>query len=332
MPHYLVTGGAGFIGSNLVAELVTRGEQVRVLDNFSTGHRANLAPFSDKIELIEGDIRSYHIVREAVDGIDFVLHQAALPSVPRSIRDPITTNEVNVTGTLQVLQAARDARVQRLVFASSSSIYGSNPNLPKRESMCSQPMSPYAISKLAGEQYCQSFWQLYGFETVALRYFNVFGPRQDPTSQYAAVIPKFITALRQGHLPIIYGDGTQSRDFTFVSNVVQANLKACVAPAAAGQIFNIACGQRYSLLQLVARLAEIMGCPPQARHTEPRPGDVPHSQADIEQARLRLGYEPQVDLVAGLVQTVDWLHSREQIPYRLRAFVPAGELSLKYSA
>jgi UDP-glucose 4-epimerase len=312
MALYLITGGAGFIGSNLAAELVQRGEAVRVLDNYSTGRRSNLASIADRVELIEGDLRSYHQVQEAVKGVDFVLHQGALPSVPRSVRDPITTNEVNVLGTLNILQAARDAGVKRLVYASSSSVYGDNPELPKRESMCPRPLSPYAISKLAGEQYCQAFWRLYGFETVCLRYFNVFGPRQDPASQYAAVIPRFITAMLNGADAIIYGDGRQSRDFTFIANVVQANLRACVAPNAAGVVCNIACGERYTLLELVERLAQITGLAPSVRHADPRPGDVPHSQADISEARTRLGYEPEVDLTTGLEQTVAWLKQGEE--------------------
>lgn len=304
MAHYLVTGGAGFIGSNLVAELVARGERVRVLDNFSTGRRANLEPYQDRIEVMEGDIRSYHLVRQAVAGVDFVLHQAALPSVPRSVRDPLTSNEVNVTGTLNMLQAALEAGVKRLVFASSSSVYGDNPALPKQESMTPQPRSPYAISKLAAEQYCQVFWQLYGLETVALRYFNVFGPRQDPASPYAAVIPKFITALLAEEQPVIYGDGSQSRDFTFVGNVVQANLKACTAAEAAGGVFNIACGERTSLLELVGHLARLTCGRSEVLHAAPRPGDVPHSLADISQARARLGYEPEIAFKAGLERTV----------------------------
>ena len=312
MSLYLITGGAGFIGSNLAAELLARGEQVRVLDNFSTGQRANLAPLVDQLEIVEGDVRSYHLVREAVEGVDFVLHQAALPSVPRSVRDPITTNEVNVMGTLNLLQAAREAGVQRLVYASSSSIYGNSPELPKRESMSPHPLSPYAISKLAGEQYCRVFWQLYGFETVCLRYFNVFGPRQDPTSQYSAVIPKFITALFNGQELTIHGDGRQSRDFTYVANVVQANLLACTAPDAAGGMFNIACGQRYTLLELVASLSEIIEKQPNLNHTPPRPGDVPHSQADITLARTRLGFDPAIDLRSGLAQTVAWFGSSKQ--------------------
>lgn len=306
MAFYLVTGGAGFIGSNIVTELVNQGQQVRVLDNFSSGQRGNLTPLQDQIEIIEGDIRSYHIVQEAMTGIDFVLHQAALPSVPRSVRDPITSTEVNVLGTLNVLQAARQAGVKRLVFASSSSTYGNSATLPKEETMCPNPLSPYAISKLAGEQYCRTFWQLYGFETVCLRYFNIFGPRQDPTSQYSAVIPKFITAMLNGRQLIIHGDGHQSRDFTFVANVVQANLLACTAPDAPGQVFNIACGERFSLLDMVANLAEITGQEAKVNHTPPRPGDVPHSQADINLAKTILGYEPVTVFGDGLARTVDW--------------------------
>ncbi len=318
MATYLVTGGAGFIGSNLVTALVERGETVRVLDNFSTGHRANLAPVADRIELMEGDIRDPEQVRQAVAGSDYILHQAALPSVPRSIADPLTSNAVNVTGTLTLLQAAREAGVKRLVQASSSSVYGDNPALPKQETMATRPMSPYAISKLAAEQYGRVFYQLYGFETVALRYFNVFGPRQDPGSQYAAVIPKFITAMLQSQPPTIYGDGRQSRDFTFIDNVVQANLRACTAPEAAGGVFNIACGERYSLLDLLAHLAELTGSPAEAHHTAPRPGDVPHSQADISLARAVLGYEPAMTFGEGLARTVAWLG--EKINHRLHRF------------
>ena len=227
--NYLVTGGAGFIGSNIVEELVRRGESVRVLDNFSTGKKSNLAQVLDRITLIEGDLRSYHIVREAVDGIDIVLHQAALPSVPRSVRDPITSNDVNVAGTLNLLYAAKDARVRRVVSASSSSVYGDSHELPKHEGIVPDPISPYAVSKLAAEKYCTVFSRVYGLETISLRYFNVFGPRQDPSSQYAAVIPRFITAMLNNNRPIIYGDGMQSRDFTYVANVVDANLLAAVA-------------------------------------------------------------------------------------------------------
>jgi nucleoside-diphosphate-sugar epimerase len=307
MALYLVTGGAGFIGSNMVSELVGRGEQVRVLDNFSTGKPANLLPFKTMIEGIEGDIRNYALVREAVQGVDFVLHQAAQCSVPGSVSDPLTNHEVNATGALHLLEAAREAGVQRLVYASSCAVYGNNPELPKRETMPAEPLSPYAITKLTGEQYCQVFWQLHGFETVCLRYFNVFGPRQDPASQYAAAIPRFIITLLQGEVPVIFGDGKQSRDFVFVKDVVQANLRACAAPGVAGEVFNVGYGRRYNVLELVRLLTEIVGCPFEVQHTDPRPGDVVHSQADISQAQRRLGYEAQVDFATGLAHTVNWL-------------------------
>lgn len=310
MSIYLVTGGAGFIGSNIVTYLLKKGEHVRVLDNFSSGRRSNLERHRERVELIEGDIRSYHIVREAVDGVDFVLHHAALPSVPRSVRDPITTTEVNVLGTLNVLQAAHNAGVKRLVFASSSSVYGNNPQLPKHESMCPQPLSPYAVSKLSAEHYCRNYWQLYGFETVCLRYFNVFGPNQDPTSQYSAVIPRFATAIAEGRTITVNGDGTHSRDFTFVSNVVQANLLACTAAKAPGGVFNVACGQRYTLLELIENLAHMSGHAPQVQFAPSRPGDVPHSMAAIDLARQVLGYEPMVEFSAGLRQTLEWYTNR----------------------
>lgn len=312
MAIYLVTGGAGFIGSNIVEELLRQGERVRVLDNFATGRRENLVLVqqdtqpSQRLEVVEGDLRSYHIVQEAVRGIDYVLHQGALPSVPRSVRDPLTSNEVNVVGTLNILQAARQAGVKRLVYASSSSIYGNSPTLPKIETMGSNPLSPYAISKLAAEQYCQIFWQLYGFETVCLRYFNVFGPRQDPTSQYSAVIPKFISAALKDEPLLIHDDGQQSRDFTYIANVVSANLLACQASDAPGQVMNTSCGQRYSLLDLVARLEKLLDRSLRIEHTESRQGDVKHSQADIGKAKELLGYEPLVDFETGLKQTVEW--------------------------
>jgi len=304
--NYLVTGGAGFIGTNIVQELIRRGERVRVMDNFSTGKRENLSEFEGLVDLFEGDVRSYHIVREAVDGIDVVLHQAALPSVPRSIRDPITTNEVNVVGTLNVLQAARDAGVKRVVFASSSSVYGDNPELPKRETLMPSPLSPYAVSKLAGEQYCLAFSKIYKMETICLRYFNVFGPRQDPTSAYAAVFPRFITSAAAGQDLVIYGDGEQSRDFTFVANVVDANIRASVADCPPGTVVNIACGQTYSLNNLVKQLGTILGKEIKVRHDDPRPGDVKHSLASIERARQLLGYEPNVTMPQGLQRTVAW--------------------------
>jgi len=312
MSLYLVTGGGGFIGSNIVEELVKRGEKVRVLDNFSTGKRENILPYIDKIELIEGDIRSYHIVREAVDGIDFILHQAALPSVPRSVKDPITTNEVNVTGTLNVLDAAKDARVKRIVFASSSSIYGDSEMLPKTEDMMPKPLSPYAVAKLAGEKYCQVFTQIYGLETVALRYFNVFGPNQDPSSQYSAVIPKFINAIKNGEPPTIYGDGEQSRDFTYVENVVNANLLACKEGLEdiSGEVFNIACGKRVTVNELVESINEILGTDIKPVYAEPRRGDVKHSLANIGKAQQFLGYEVKVEFFEGLKNIITYRNLR----------------------
>jgi UDP-glucose 4-epimerase len=299
---YLVTGGAGFIGSNIVKELLRRGEKVRVLDNFATGKRENLLPFNGNpnLEVIEGDLRSFHIVRDAVRGCDYVLHQGALPSVPRSIKDPITSNEVNINGTLHILEAAREFGVKRVVFASSSSVYGNNATLPKVETMPVAPLSPYALTKYAGERYCQVFHALYGVETVALRYFNVFGPNQDPTSQYSAVIPKFIKMIKEGRRPVIYGDGTQSRDFTYVSNNVEANLLACTAPDVAGEVFNIACGERYTLLDLVHTINEILGTRVEPLFEPPRPGDVKHSLAGIEKARQKLGFEVKVKFREGL--------------------------------
>ena len=303
---YLVTGGAGFIGSHIVEELVRRRERVRVLDNFSTGRRENLAPFLEHVELVEGDLRDLSTVRRVAEGVDYILHQAALPSVPRSIADPLASNDSNVTGTLHLLIAARDAGVKRVVYASSSSVYGDNPTLPKREDMSPAPKSPYAVSKLAGEYYCRVFAQVYGLETVCLRYFNVFGPRQDPASQYAAVIPKFITALLRDEPPTIYGDGHQSRDFTYVSNVVRANLLAATAPDVSGRVFNVACGERYTVLDLVAVLTEILGTHITPVHTAPRPGDVRHSLADITAAREALGYRVEVNFHEGLRRTVAW--------------------------
>jgi UDP-glucose 4-epimerase len=301
----LVTGGAGFIGSHLVHRLVRQGHQVSVLDNFSTGSRKNLADLGDEVELVEGDIQSYERVHRAVVGREVVFHQAALPSVPRSIQDPLTSNAVNVIGTLNVLLAARDSGVRRVVFASSSSIYGSNPALPKQEDMAAMPIAPYAVAKQAGEAYCRSFSQVYGLETVALRYFNVFGPRQDPLSQYAAVIPRFITSLLDGVPPTVYGDGNQSRDFTYIDNVIDANLHAAEAAGVSGCTFNAACGERISLNHLLDELHAIIGCEVGARYAEARPGDVKHSQADIGRAKEMLGYSPAVDLEQGLRLTVE---------------------------
>jgi UDP-glucose 4-epimerase len=306
MTLYLVTGGAGFIGSHIVQELVRRGERLRVLDNFSTGRRENIAPFLEHIELVEGDLRDLPTVRRAVEGVDYVLHQAALASVPRSVADPLASNSANVTGTLHLLVAARDAEVKRVVYASSSSAYGDSPTLPKQEDMPTAPKSPYAVSKLAGEHYCRAFTEVYGLETVSLRYFNVFGPRQDPASQYAAVVPLFITAMLQGEPPTVHGDGLQSRDFTYVANVVHANLLATTAPGVAGRVFNIACGQRYTLLDLIAILNEIMDAHVTPVHTDPRSGDVRHSLADVTAAQEALGYRADVDFGEGLRRTVGW--------------------------
>ncbi len=303
---YLITGGAGFIGSNLVEELLKRGHEVRVLDNFSTGNRANLEPFKDRIEVFEGDLRSYHIVRQAVDGVDFILHQGALPSVPRSIQDPITSNEVNVTGTLNILDAAVAAGVKRVVFASSSSIYGDSPTLPKKEDMMPNPLSPYAVSKLAGEKYCQVFARIYGLHTVALRYFNVFGPRQNPDSQYSAVIPKFIKAILTDQQPVIYGDGEQSRDFTFIANVVEANILATEVDSPPGEVYNCAVHQRITLNELVDAINRIVGKNIQPIYADPRPGDVKHSFADISKIQQQMGYQPKIKFEEGLRLTIEW--------------------------
>jgi len=306
MAAYLVTGGAGFIGSNIVHELVGRGERVRVLDNFSTGRRGNLAEVLEAIDLVEGDLRDGDACRRAVRGMDYVLHQGAIPSVQRSVDNPFACNDANVNGTLNLLIAARDAGVRRVIYASSSSIYGDSPELPKREEMAPRPKSPYAASKLAAEHYCQVFTQVYGLETVSLRYFNVFGPRQDPTSQYSAVIPLFIKAMLAGERPVVYGDGLQSRDFTYVSNNVKANLLAVAAPDVAGHVFNIAVGRRYTLLDLIAILNDILGTRIEPVFAPPRPGDVKHSLADIGLAREQMGYTVSLDFEAGLEKAVVW--------------------------
>jgi len=305
--RFLITGGAGFIGSNLVEELLKRGHDVAVFDNFSTGRRVNLQTFLKDIELIEADLRDAEAVKAAVRGRTFVLHQGALPSVVRSVQDPVASNDVNVCGTLNVLVAARDAGVKRVVAASSSSVYGDTPTLPKIESMAVMPMSPYAVSKLATEKYCAAFYKVYGFEAVALRYFNVFGPRQDPTSQYSAVIPLFITAVLSGRKPKIYGDGLQSRDFTFVANVVDANIRACYSDGVAGDFFNVACGERFTLLDLLHMVGEITGMPAEAVHEPGRAGDVRHSLADISKIKQAMAFEPRVKFREGLEATVAFL-------------------------
>jgi UDP-glucose 4-epimerase len=308
--HVLVTGGAGFIGSHLVEGLIGSGHRVRVLDDFATGRRDNLRHLEGDLELIEETILDPAALCRAMEGVKVVFHQAAIPSVPRSVRNPALSNEVNVTGTLNVLLAARDAGVRRLVYAASSSAYGATPGDARVETMPARPMSPYAVAKLAGENYCQVFARIYGLETVCLRYFNVFGPRQDPNSEYAAVIPKFITALLEGRPLTIYGDGTQSRDFTFVGNVVAANLLAMTAPGVSGEVFNVGCGQQTSLNELARQLGQIAGTEPPIDYLPARSGDVPHSLADINKARTLLGYEPAVSLAVGLRRT--WEHLAAQ--------------------
>ncbi len=313
MTNYLVTGGAGFIGSNLVEALLDGGHAVRVLDNFSTGKRENLNDFTGQIDLIEGDLTVLSDVRKATQNIDVVLHQGAIPSVPKSVEDPLGSNQANVNGTLNVLVAARDAGVRRVVYASSSAVYGDQaPDAPKVETMNSQPISPYGVAKLAGEHYCRVFYQVYGLETVALRYFNVFGPRQDLESMYAAVIPRFITALLQGEPPTVYGDGEQTRDFTYVGNVVAGNLLATHAPAdlAAGQAVNLAAGGQTSLNTLLEMLHEIIGCDTPPIYADPRPGDIKHSLADVGKAERLLDYRPEVSLLGGLRLTTDWYRQR----------------------
>lgn len=307
MANYLVTGGAGFIGSNIVEFLVARGESVRVLDNFSTGKPQNLAPWRDKIELIEGDIRDEETCRKAVADIDYVLHQAAMASVPRSVAEPVMTSEVNVMGTIKLLTAAAQARVKRLVYAASSSAYGEQAAEVKTEALLPQPLSPYAAAKLAGEYFCQAFSQSMGLEAVGLRYFNVFGPRQDPKSQYSAVIPLFATAVIEGRQPTVYGDGLQTRDFTFVENNVRANILAATTDKpVAGKVINVACGGSYSLLDLLKVINEALGKNIEPIFAPPRVGDVRHSLADIQLAKELLGYEVFVDFDEGMKRTVAW--------------------------
>ena len=314
--HYVVTGGAGFIGSHLVEHLVTAagGHRVTVLDNFSTGKRENLAPWADRIRVVEGSVTDPDACREAIAGADFVLHQAALPSVPRSLRDPMASHEANTTGTLNVLIAARDAHVKRVVYAASSSAYGNTAELPKREDMLPRPLSPYAAAKYAGEQYSRAFHASFGLGTIALRYFNVFGPRQDPTSQYAAVIPKFIVCAQSGESPTIFGDGEQTRDFTFVRNVVRANLLACEAPPdALGEAYNVGCGERVSVNALWRKIRDMLGSTVEARFEPSRTGDVRDSLASLDRVRAMLGYTPVVALDDGLRETVRALTGREPV-------------------
>lgn len=306
MAKYLVTGGAGFIGSNIAEELANKGHTVRVVDNFLTGKKENIASFLDKIEFVEGDIRNFETCRRVSKGMDFVLHQAALPSVPRSIEDPLLTNEINVKGTLNVLLAAREEGVKRVVFASSSSVYGDDPRLPKKEGIEGNILSPYAVSKLTGEKYCQVFSQTFGLSTVCLRYFNIFGPRQDPFSQYAAVVPNFITKMLNGEIPIIFGDGEQSRDFTYVSNVVEANILASEVQGISGEIFNIACGERITVNALAGKINEILNKDIKPVNEPPRPGDIKHSFADVSKAGDMLDYKPLVPFNQGLEKIILW--------------------------
>ena len=303
---YLVTGGAGFIGSAISRALVRRGDKVRILDDFSSGKRENLADIAGSVEVIEGSILDDKALANAIEGVKIVFHEAAIPSVPKSMAEPVENHEANATGTLKVLQAAKKAGVERLVYAASSAAYGSDPRLPKVETMVTGPISPYGGSKLAGEIYCQVYAAAYGLPTVCLRYFNVFGPRQDPQSEYAAVIPKFITLALAGRTPIIFGDGTQSRDFCYIDNVVEANLKAAAAPGAGGGVYNIACGVATTLDDVVRVIGEILGRKLEARHDPERAGDIKHSVADISAARAALGYTAAVSFAEGMRRTVDW--------------------------
>jgi nucleoside-diphosphate-sugar epimerase len=305
MAQYLVTGGAGFIGSHLAEELLRRGARVRIVDNLITGRRQNLALVPDA-EFIEGDLADPEIARRVMTGVDFVLHQAAIPSVPRSVLDPVASHLANVDASLNVLVAARDAGVKRVVYAGSSSAYGDTPTLPKAETMPTAPLSPYALQKFMAEEYCRLFTRLYGLETVTIRYFNVFGPRQDPSSPYSGVISLFISALSESRPPTIFGDGEQTRDFTYVANVVDGVLRACQAPNVSGEVINVATGGRISLNTLFRMLRDLLGARVEAVYASPRAGDVHDSQADIEKAERLLGYVPRVDLQEGLRRTVDW--------------------------
>src|SRR3954452_22230292 len=305
MAHYLVTGGAGFIGSHLAEELVRRGERVRVVDSLITGKRKNLEHLAG-VEFIQGDLADLPVAHAGMRGVDYVLHQAAIPSVPRSVDDPITSNRANIDASLNVLVAARDAGVRRVIYAGSSSAYGNSPTLPKVETMPTAPLSPYALQKLVAEQYCQMFTQLYGLETVTIRYFNVFGPRQDPSSPYSGVISLFISALCEGRQPTIYGDGEHTRDFTYVANVVDGVLRACTAPEASGEVINVATSGRISLNQLFRAVRDLVHADVEPIYAEPRAGDVKDSQADISKAQRLLGYQPIVSFEEGLRPTVNW--------------------------
>ncbi len=312
MALYLITGIAGFIGSALARALLEAGESVRGVDNFATGKRANIEEILPRIDFREGDLLDLPSVRSACEGVEYVLHQAAIPSVPKSVADPLTSHLANADGTLHLLIAARDARVRRVIYAASSSAYGDTPTLPKREDMPSNPISPYAVAKLTGELYMQSFYRVYGLETVSLRYFNIFGPRQDASSPYSGVLAKFITAMLQDEQATIFGDGETSRDFTYIENACQANLRAAKAPAAevAGRVFNVATGERQTLNQTYALLQKITGCSRPAKYAEERVGDIKHSLADVSQAREHFGYNPTVRFEDGLRRTVEWYRTQ----------------------
>jgi UDP-glucose 4-epimerase len=312
MAIYLITGIAGFIGSSLARAVVAQGDNVRGVDNFSTGKRTNISELLDRIDVREADLLDLGAMQSACKGVDYVLHEAAIPSVPRSVLNPLESNQANVDGTVNLLVAARDAKVKRVIYAASSSAYGDTPTLPKREDMIPNPISPYAVAKLASEYYLTSFFRCYGVETVSLRYFNIFGPRQDPTSPYSGVLAKFITQMLKGEQPTIYGDGAQSRDFTYVENVVHANLLACKAPASevAGRIFNVATGTRIDLNEMFRVLKKLIGYPGEVNHAPERAGDVKHSLADLSHAEKHLGYKPQVNFEEGLRRTIDWYRAQ----------------------
>lgn len=311
MANYLVTGGAGFIGSNIVEELVRRGEKVAVLDNFSTGKIENIEPLAGKVEVIEGDIRDAKVLKEALKGINFVVHQAAMRSVAKSVEDPFSTNDVNVFGTLNLLMASKEAGVKRFVYASSSSAYGDVKRFPQKETDCTSPISPYGVSKLAAENYCVTFAKTFGLETVSLRYFNVFGPRQNPESKYSAVIPMFISKMMKGESPVVEWDGKQSRDFTFVSNVVEANLRACITPGISGEVFNIACGTTTSINDIVGELNKLLGTDLKGVCAPKRPGDVRKSYADIDKMKRLLKIKKIMQFEKGLRLTVDWFRKKK---------------------
>jgi nucleoside-diphosphate-sugar epimerase len=314
MATYLVTGISGFIGSSLARAVLAQGDQVRGIDNFSTGKRANVAEILDRIDLREADLLDLDAIQDACRGVDYVLHQAAIPSVPRSVKNPLESNRANVDATVNVLVAARDAKVRRVVYAASSSAYGDTPTLPKHEGMIPNPISPYAVAKLASEYYMTSFYRCYGLVAVCLRYFNIFGPRQDPTSPYSGVLAKFISQMLAGEQPTIFGDGTQSRDFTYIDNVVRANMLACTAPATkvAGGVFNIATGRRIDLNETFQVLKKLINYPGEVKYAPERAGDVKHSLADLSRSEERLGYKPAVDFEEGLRRTVDWYRGKEK--------------------